>query len=169
MRTSCTARKHSPRSPQLEKALVQQQRPITAKSINRSINLRKLGCWGSPARPGIGVRKSFQYGGRADTQWGRRSPCTVGSDPRLQAYSPPAGLGHSAAWGAAFSGISGCPGPKKEREGQHTGTNHVLPGENLSWDSKISWVNLRASQVVLVVKNPSANAGDIRDMSLIPG
>ena len=28
---------------------------------------------------------------------------------------------------------------------------------------------LRASQVVLVVKNPSANAGDIRDMSLIPG
>ena len=27
----------------------------------------------------------------------------------------------------------------------------------------------RASQLVLVVKNPSANAGDPRDMSLIPG
>ena len=27
----------------------------------------------------------------------------------------------------------------------------------------------RASQVALVVKNPPANAGDIRDMSLIPG
>ena len=26
-----------------------------------------------------------------------------------------------------------------------------------------------ASQVVLVVKNPSANAGDIRDMGSIPG
>ena len=29
--------------------------------------------------------------------------------------------------------------------------------------------NLGASQVVLVVKNPPASAGDIRDMSLIPG
>ena len=27
----------------------------------------------------------------------------------------------------------------------------------------------RASQVALVVKNPPANAGDIRDMGLIPG
>ena len=27
----------------------------------------------------------------------------------------------------------------------------------------------QASQVALVVKNPSANAGDIRDMGLIPG
>ena len=27
----------------------------------------------------------------------------------------------------------------------------------------------RASQVALVVKNPSANAGDIRDVSSIPG
>ena len=27
----------------------------------------------------------------------------------------------------------------------------------------------RASQVVLVVKNPHANAGDVRDMSSIPG
>ena len=29
--------------------------------------------------------------------------------------------------------------------------------------------SLRASQVVLVVKNPPANAGDIRDMGSIPG
>ena len=28
---------------------------------------------------------------------------------------------------------------------------------------------LRASQVVRVVKNPPANAGDMRDMSLVPG
>ena len=29
--------------------------------------------------------------------------------------------------------------------------------------------NLWASQVVLVVKNPPANAGDVRDTGLIPG
>ena len=29
--------------------------------------------------------------------------------------------------------------------------------------------SLQASQVALVVKNPPANAGDIRDVSLIPG
>ena len=29
--------------------------------------------------------------------------------------------------------------------------------------------SIGASQVVLVVKNPPANAGDIRDMDLIPG
>ena len=29
--------------------------------------------------------------------------------------------------------------------------------------------NIRASQVSLVVKNPPANAGDIRDMGSIPG
>ena len=28
---------------------------------------------------------------------------------------------------------------------------------------------LQASQVVLVIKNPSANAGDMRDVGLIPG
>ena len=31
------------------------------------------------------------------------------------------------------------------------------------------WLILGASQVVLVVKNPSANAGDIRDVGSIPG
>ena len=31
------------------------------------------------------------------------------------------------------------------------------------------WLPLGASQVALVVKNPPANAGDIRDMSLISG
>ena len=30
-------------------------------------------------------------------------------------------------------------------------------------------VNKRASQVALVVKNPPANAGDLRDMGSIPG
>ena len=31
------------------------------------------------------------------------------------------------------------------------------------------YIVLSTSQVVLVVKNPSANAGDIRDVSSIPG
>ena len=31
--------------------------------------------------------------------------------------------------------------------------------------SSVTW----ASQVVLVVKNPPANAGDVRDLGLIPG
>ena len=30
-------------------------------------------------------------------------------------------------------------------------------------------MNYRASQVVLVVKNPPANAEDVKDMGLIPG
>ena len=30
-------------------------------------------------------------------------------------------------------------------------------------------LSVRAAQVVLVVKNPLANAGDIRDVGLIPG
>ena len=30
-------------------------------------------------------------------------------------------------------------------------------------------MRIQASQVVLVIKNPLANAGDIRDMGLIPG
>ena len=29
-------------------------------------------------------------------------------------------------------------------------------------------MNLGASQVVLVVKNPTANAGDVKDLGLIP-
>ena len=32
-----------------------------------------------------------------------------------------------------------------------------------------SYIKSGASQVALVVKNPPANAGDIRDMSSIPG
>ena len=31
------------------------------------------------------------------------------------------------------------------------------------------WRSVRTSQVALVVKNPSANAGDIRDVGLMPG
>ena len=31
-----------------------------------------------------------------------------------------------------------------------------------------TWMNLGASQVVLVVKNPTANAGDVKDLGLIP-
>ena len=32
-----------------------------------------------------------------------------------------------------------------------------------------TWMDLGASQVLLVVKNPPANAGDVRDLGLIPG
>ena len=32
-----------------------------------------------------------------------------------------------------------------------------------------TWMDLGASQVLLVVKNPPANAGDVRDSGLIPG
>ena len=35
-------------------------------------------------------------------------------------------------------------------------------------DSLLVMINYRAPQVVLVVKNPPANAGDTRDESLIP-
>ena len=35
----------------------------------------------------------------------------------------------------------------------------------MSYMSSVTW----ASQVVLVVKNPPANAGDVRDLGLIPG
>ena len=35
----------------------------------------------------------------------------------------------------------------------------------MSYMSLVTW----ASQVVLVVKNPPANAGDVRDLGLIPG
>ena len=38
MRSPCTATKSSPRSPQLEKARAQQQRPNTAKNTNKQIN-----------------------------------------------------------------------------------------------------------------------------------
>ena len=41
-------------------------------------------------------------------------------------------------------------------------------GENLH-DWGLGDVEIRASQVALVVKNPPANAGDIRDLGSIPG
>ena len=34
---------------------------------------------------------------------------------------------------------------------------------------KVKGSNARASQVVLVIKNPPANAGDVRDVGSIPG
>ena len=39
-----------------------------------------------------------------------------------------------------------------------------------NWDTELNWmVIFRASQVMLVVKNPPANAGDARDVGSIPG
>ena len=40
---------------------------------------------------------------------------------------------------------------------------------DLTFNFVAFWAFSGASQVVLVVKNPSANVGDIRDMGLIPG
>ena len=45
---------------------------------------------------------------------------------------------------------------RQKPEGSHQGNGQT-------WDVK------RTSQVVLVIKNPPANAGDIREVSLIPG
>ena len=40
------------------------------------------------------------------------------------------------------------------------------PGENTAIRNLVE--HQRASQVVLVVKNPPANAGDVKDLGLIP-
>ena len=37
------------------------------------------------------------------------------------------------------------------------------------WDLYLQYVNSWASQAALVVRNPPANAGDLRDMGSIPG
>ena len=42
MRSPCTATKSSPRSPQLEKACVQQRRPNAAKNKINKINFKKI-------------------------------------------------------------------------------------------------------------------------------
>ena len=42
-----------------------------------------------------------------------------------------------------------------------------MPDKNIHFTKCIK--KLGASQVVLVVKNPSTNAGDVRDADLIPG
>ena len=45
-----------------------------------------------------------------------------------------------------------------------------MPDPSTSWVISVIYNNLiRASQVVLVVKNPPANAEDIRDVGLISG
>ena len=49
------------------------------------------------------------------------------------------------------------------------GSNLGLPHCRQSLDYLLSHQGVWASQVVLVVKNPSANAGDITDMGWIPG
>ena len=45
----------------------------------------------------------------------------------------------------------------------------LVPTLLISPSSPFATLNQGASQVVLVVKNPLANAGDIRDMGSIPG
>ena len=52
-----------------------------------------------------------------------------------------------------------------------TGVSHIISQYKLYQDIEYSFLcyTLRASQVALVVKNSSANAGDIRDACLIPG
>ena len=50
-------------------------------------------------------------------------------------------------------------------------TTSVCPSWQTSLFVFLNWsiIALRASQVALVVKNPPANAGDVRDMGSIPG
>ena len=52
-------------------------------------------------------------------------------------------------------------------------THHMILPSDTSTSISVCWVNwinkLRASQVVLVIKNLPANAGDLRDNVLIPG
>ena len=49
------------------------------------------------------------------------------------------------------------------------GADCVSGRHGASYPALVSPVLTRASQVVLVVRNPSANAGDMRDVGLIPG
>ena len=49
------------------------------------------------------------------------------------------------------------------------GDDCVSGRHGASYSALVSPVLTRASQVVLVVRNPSANAGDMRDVGLIPG
>ena len=51
---------------------------------------------------------------------------------------------------------------------QSSWLNHVYVESKLWYEWTYQW-NRRASQMVLVVNNPLANAGDIRDVGLIPG
>ena len=51
------------------------------------------------------------------------------------------------------------------REGQR-GWSSILPGPHADG---APWSKAQASQAALVVKNPPANAGDIRDAGSIPG
>ena len=45
-----------------------------------------------------------------------------------------------------------------------------LPRVGHNWETELNWtVIFRASQVVLVLKDPPANAGDARDVGSIPG
>ena len=48
----------------------------------------------------------------------------------------------------------------------HDGTTFQIQIENIN---KLDYVPQRASQVILMVKNPLANAGDVRDPGSIPG
>ena len=54
-----------------------------------------------------------------------------------------------------------------------TSNPSILPWPHLQiaphWRLRLQYMNLGASQVVIVVKNMLANAGDIRDTGLIPG
>ena len=58
-----------------------------------------------------------------------------------------------------------------DREAWSAAVHEVAKSEH-DWETEMNWTELNcklwASQVVLVVKNPPANAGDVRDASSIP-
>ena len=56
-----------------------------------------------------------------------------------------------------------------ESQGRQRLVGYHLWGRTELDTTEVTWQQHRASQVVLVVKNPPANAGDVRDMGSIPG
>ena len=56
-----------------------------------------------------------------------------------------------------------------ESQGRQRLVGYHLWGRTELDTTEVTWQQHRASQVVLVVKNSPANAGDVRDMGSIPG
>ena len=71
-------------------------------------------------------------------------------------YTGPAG---NLVWGINWA-------PSLDPNPYDPGARHILSFSTIKLGKPIF---IWASQVVLVVKNPSTNAGDIRDLALIPG
>ena len=74
-------------------------------------------------------------------------------------------LGRSRVRNVAMDGLPGSAYPARDQAAGEKGLGLLMDEGVCVGD----WAHSRASQVALVVKNPPANAGDIRDMGSIPG